>query len=296
MMVVLRDLAEFSDLIILLLAILLDLTIGEPPVFIHPVCLFGKIVEIFKKFRRNFKPVVDFLYGVLTVLAVVLIALLLSKIQIFLIEVYLLFASISIKSMIDHARNCIGNGIIRQNVQKIVSRDVSKLNDYQLCSAVIESIAENFVDGVFSPLFYFAIFGLPGALIYRAVNVCDAMIGYKKYYYFGKFAARLDDLLNYIPARLSLILFEVLKRGSIKYGIKNNVKLNGCAISAMSYVLGVKLEKPGYYSLPGRYPKVEDVFRAIDVFKRLCMLAVLFILIIIIVKILLIAQLLEPLT
>jgi len=272
MMVVLRDLAEFSDLIILLLAILLDLTIGEPPVFIHPVCLFGKIVEIFKKFRRNFKPVVDFLYGVLTVLAVVLIALLLSKIQIFLIEVYLLF-------------NCIGNGIIRQNVQKIVSRDVSKLNDYQLCSAVIESIAENFVDGVFSPLFYFAIFGLPGALIYRAVNVCDAMIGYKKYYYFGKFAARLDDLLNYIPARLSLILFEVLKRGSIKYGIKNNVKLNGCAISAMSYVLGVKLEKPGYYSLPGRYPKVEDVFKAIDVFKKLCMLAVLFVLFIILFRI-----------
>jgi len=88
------------------------------------------------------------------------------------LEFYLLFTSISIKSMIDHARRTIKNGkVLREEVQKIVSRDTSKLNDYLLCSAVIESVAENFVDGVLSPLFYFSMFQRrSGTVLYILVN------------------------------------------------------------------------------------------------------------------------------
>jgi adenosylcobinamide-phosphate synthase len=180
--------------------------------------------------------------------------------------------------MILHAKACVDKGkVSAEGVQKIVSRDTSSLSEPQLCSATIESIAENFVDGVFAPLFYFSIFGLPGAVIYRAVNVCDAMVGYRneKYEFFGKFAAKLDDVLNYVPARLSLLLFEFFKSGAIRYGIEKNVKLNGCAIAAMSYILGVRLEKPGYYSLEGKNPDVSDVMMAIEYFKKLSILAVL---------------------
>ncbi len=263
------------DIIILSIAFGLDLAFGEPPLLIHPVFWFGKIVELFDKVRPG-KPVADFTLGIITVLVVIAFAYLLCSIPLntfakVLWGSYLLFSSFSVKSMISHAEECIKSNMDPEKVQMIVSRDTSKLLPYQLNSAVIESVAENFVDGVFAPIFYFVIFGLPGAVVYRAVNVCDAMIGYKneKYEYFGKFAARLDDVLNYIPSRVSLLLYEIAKRGSFAYGIKNKVKLNGCAISAMSYVLGVKLEKPGSYSLPGKLPDVEDVNKSVKLFKKL---------------------------
>ncbi len=265
------------DIILLVIAFGLDLAFGEPPLIVHPVFWFGKIVEFFDKFRSG-KPGYDFVLGTLTVLSVVTFAYLLCSIPLnvfvkTLWGAYLLFSSISVRSMVSHVEECIKSNMDPEKVQMIVSRDTSKLSTYQLNSAVIESVAENFVDGVFAPIFYFVIFGLPGAVIYRAVNVCDAMVGYRneKYEYFGKFAARLDDILNYIPSRISLLLYEIVKRGSFVYGIKNRVKLNGCTIPAMSYVLEVKLEKPGSYSLPGRFPDIEDVTKSIKLFKKLSM-------------------------
>lgn len=271
------------EILILIIAFLLDYTLSEPPLIVHPVYWFGKIVNFFETVRLRFSPGIDFLLGILAVFSVIFFALLIVKISEMLPfpllwQSYLLFSSISIKSMILHAKACVDKGkVSAEGVQKIVSRDTSSLSEPQLCSATIESIAENFVDGVFAPLFYFSIFGLPGAVIYRAVNVCDAMVGYRneKYEFFGKFAAKLDDVLNYVPARLSLLLFEFFKSGAIRYGIEKNVKLNGCAIAAMSYILGVRLEKPGYYSLEGKNPDVSDVMMAIEYFKKLSILAVL---------------------
>lgn len=273
------------ELSILILAVFLDLIFAEPPLQVHPVVWFGKIVEIFKRFfsavekRRNS---VQFLYGFITVITVLSFAFLLTIIPlpqpyIFAWHLYLLFSSISIKSMIKHAEKCLQTNFEPKEVQKIVSRDATKLNDPQLRSAVIESTAENYVDGVFSPLFYFSLFGIGGAVVYRAINLCDSMIGYRgKYEFFGKFSARLDDVVNYIPERIALLFFEFFRRGAFFYGLKYKVKLNGCTISAMSYVLGVKLEKPGYYSLPGRDATDEDVLKAIKIFKKLSLFAVLF--------------------
>ncbi|MCX8172515.1 MAG: adenosylcobinamide-phosphate synthase CbiB, partial [Archaeoglobaceae archaeon] len=248
------------ELLILILAVSLDLIIAEPPARLHPVVWFGKILEIFKKFFYKIELMgkkIQFTYGFFAVIAVLIFAYFLAIIPIpqplqFAWHTYLLLSSISIKSMIQHADNCLRTNFDPKEVQKIVSRDTERLNKPQLRSAVIESTAENYVDGVLSPLFYFSIFGIVGAIVYRAINVCDSMIGYRgRYEFFGKFSARLDDLVNFIPARIALIFFEFHKRGAFSYGIKNKVKLNGCTISAMSYLLGVKLEKPGFYSLPG---------------------------------------------
>lgn len=273
------------EFLVLFLAVILDLIFGEPPLYLHPVVWFGKIVRIFEKFFPAVEKqgnAIQFLYGVFLNLTVLIFALMLviipfpQPIQI-VWHVYLLFSSISIKSMIQHANSCIRTDFAPEEVQKIVSRDTKKLNRPQLRSAVIESTAENYVDGVFSPLFYFAIFGVPGAVLYRAINLCDSMVGYRgRYEFFGKFSARLDDLANFIPSRLALLFFELFKRGSISYGFKNKVKLNGCTISAMSYVLGVKLEKPGHYTLPGRDPEDTDVINALRIFKKLSLIAIVF--------------------
>ncbi|MDW7990016.1 MAG: adenosylcobinamide-phosphate synthase CbiB [Archaeoglobaceae archaeon] len=272
-----------SEIYLLFSAVLLDIIFAEPPNRAHPVVWFGKITEIFKKIFtkiEKYGAVVQFYYGVLTALLVILFSLFLLLLPIpypynYLWHLFLLFSSFSITSMIRHAKKCVKTNFEPSEVQKIVSRDTKKLNKPQLRSAVIESTAENFVDGVFAPLFYFSIFGIAGAVVYRAINTLDSMIGYRgRYEFFGKFSARLDDIANYIPARVSLIFFEILKRGSFSYGLKNKVKLNGCTISAMSYVLGVKLEKPGFYSLPGRYAEDEDVWKTIKLFKILSIMAI----------------------
>ncbi|MBO8179083.1 MAG: cobalamin biosynthesis protein CobD [Archaeoglobus sp.] len=286
-----------TEIAVLLSALVLDFFIAEPPALLHPVVWFGKLISLFEKIKFSRRKV-EILYGTFCCLSIISLALILALLPLpypasFLWSAYLLFSAISIRSMVNHAKACIVNGLDRKAVQMIVSRNTGELSEEQLCSAVIESVAENYVDGVVAPLFYFAIFGVAGAVVYRAVNTCDAMIGYRKgrYEAFGKFAARLDDLLNYIPARLSLVFFEFLRRGAIIYGLKNNVKLNGCAISSISYVLGAKLEKPGHYSLPGKSPDVKDVERAISAFITLSLLAVIFTVIMTAIRIVLLTKL-----
>ena len=97
----------------------------------------------------------------------------------------------------------------RRKVGWIVGRDTDKLDEPEIVRATVETVAENTVDGIVSPLFFFMIGGLPLAIAYRAANTMDSMIGYKndKYIYFGRTAARLDDVMNYIPARLTALLF-----------------------------------------------------------------------------------------
>ncbi len=272
-----------EKVLILLIAVILDAVFGEPPEKIHPTVWFGKIVELVDRRYERSSCSADLIVGACLTLAVCLLAILIVYVaERLYLDFYLLFASISIRSMVEHAKKTIKNGkIVRDEVQKIVSRDVSKLNDGQLSSAVIESIAENFVDGVFAPLFYYTLFGTYGALVYRAVNTCDAMIGYRtgRYRCFGRFCARLDDALNFIPARLSALLFILLKPKAIKTVVKyRKIKLNGgYPISAMAGVLGVTLMKPGHYEVKaGRTPSIGDVERAIKVYIKLCAIAVIF--------------------
>ncbi|WP_290623832.1 MULTISPECIES: adenosylcobinamide-phosphate synthase CbiB [unclassified Archaeoglobus] len=285
------------ELLVLLLAILLDILISEPPLAIHPVSWFGKLISFFEKLKIS-NPVADLVYGIFSTLTVAFFSLILVFVPIpqpwnYMWHSYLLFSAVSIRSMISHAERCVRDGIDRNAVQQIVSRNTAELNEEQLCSAVIESVAENYVDGVVSPLFYFSILGIGGAMVYKAVNTCDAMIGYRmgRYEHFGKFTARIDDILNFLPARLSLVFFELVKRGALRYGLEKNVKLNGCTIAAMSYVLGVKLEKPGHYMLPGRDADVSLVREAIKAFRVLSAIAVAFFVFVTAIRIMLLTHL-----
>jgi adenosylcobinamide-phosphate synthase len=150
----------------------------------------------------------------------------------------------------------------RRLLSNIVRRDPKKLNTQQIISATVESIAESTVDGVTSPLFYYALLGVPGAISFRAINTLDSMVGYKdpEHIKIGWFSARLDDLANYIPARLTAILmvaaawllsedwknsWKILRRDCRKTESPNA----GWSMSAMAGALNVRLEKPGHYIL-----------------------------------------------
>ncbi len=266
-------------LIIFLLALALDFAIGEPPALIHPVVWFGKVIEFLDKHYKRRAPILDFIVGSLGAIVVIGFAFFLSKIPDFLpnwlvivVGAYLLKSSFAIKSLALHVKNTIRENIEEQRkyVSLIVSRDVKSLDRAHLNSAAIESLAENITDSVVAPIFYYLAFGLSGALVYRAVNTLDAMIGYKneRYLYFGKLAARLDDLLNFIPARITVLLFLPFNPGKVlQYWRKAKFKLNSDKpIAAMSAVLGIWLEKEGVYRFDGKDPELEDIKRALKVY------------------------------
>ena len=133
-------------------------------------------------------------------------------------------------------------------ISMLVSRDTQELSESEIYKAAIETYAENLSDGVIAPMFYLLLFGLPGIIIYKAINTMDSMVGYrnKKYENFGKVAAKLDDIANYIPSRLTalLIMFLGKKRplfAFYKDGSKHASPNAGHPITAMALVLGVRL-------------------------------------------------------
>jgi adenosylcobinamide-phosphate synthase len=266
--------------VVLLLALILDITLGEPPEKIHPTVWFGNLIHYLDRIYATHDRIADFLAGTFVTLTVILFALFLSVIPsalpefaAILLSAFFLKSSFSLKALEVHVRKTIEPDIDeqRKKTSMIVSRDLSGLKRHEICSASIESLAENSVDSYISPTFYFLIFGLPGAMVYRAVNTCDAMLGYRigRYLYFGKFAARVDDILNFIPARLSVLLFLPLSPKRVISNLKRaKYKINGDKpIACMSAVCGVQLEKKGSYIFPGRKPELKDIFRAIKVFR-----------------------------
>lgn len=149
----------------------------------------------------------------------------------------------------------------RAALRSLCSRDPSRLEAPAVAAAAVESVAENASDSVVAPLFYYALFGLPGAACYRAVNTLDAMIGYRgRYEHLGKAAARLDDLLNLIPARLTaglLLVAGAVCRADVRGGVRM-LRRDGAAtaspnagrpMATMAGLLGVRLDKPGHYRL-----------------------------------------------
>jgi adenosylcobinamide-phosphate synthase len=185
---------------------------------------------------------------------------------------------------LDEARRLVG--------WHLVSRDTSRLSDAYVAAATIESVAENACDGVIAPLWYYALGGLPGALTYRFVSTCDSMWGYRnmEYEWLGKVAARLDDLLNLLPARLTATLIVVaalflgenartawcIWRRDAAITASPNA---GHPMSAMAGALGVELEKIGHYRLGQglRHPRAQDIRRATRLTTVCCGLAMTFI-------------------
>ena len=193
-----------------------------------------------------------------------------------LLSAYLLKSTFALRGLwkaVEDVRLCLQRNNApeaRRRARSLVSRDTSHLSDEQLMSAAVESCAENLCDSFIAPLFYYAILGLPGALLYRIVNTFDAMIGYHgRWEYTGKAAARLDDALNFIPARLSALLIVAASGicradagGSWRTMLKQHGRTAspnaGWTMCSMAGSLGVELEKSGEYTLSGGSAALSD--------------------------------------
>ena len=209
-------------------AFLIDAIIGDPRSSWHPVVLMGRLISFLE---RAFYGSADsdgkkFAMGGLLVLLVLLISYDAAAALLHfsyclpgwgsaLAGALLLSFMISPNSLAKAGKGIYALLLLdnleeaRKQVSWIVGRDTDKLSEGEIVRATVETIAENTVDGIIAPLFYFAIGGVPLAVLYRAANTMDSMLGYKneKYLYFGRAAARLDDALNLIPARLTGLLF-----------------------------------------------------------------------------------------
>lgn len=219
-----------DSLFILLIALVLDWYLGEPEVlwsrFTHPIVLFGKAVAYVDKKLNHAKDSSDNQYkkgavGISILLLIALVsAFLLEGIISFLgffgffLELFIVFVLLAQKSLSDHV-GAVADGLKtdglqggRKAVGMIVGRDPSSLDQSGVSRAAIESLAENFSDGVVAPAFWYAVFGLPGIVVYKMINTADSMIAYRneKYLWFGRVAAQIDDLANWLPARISAII------------------------------------------------------------------------------------------
>ena len=261
---------------VLLLAVLFDIIFGEMPAHFHPVVWMGKLISLFVGAApcRHRK-----LYGLSIVIFCVGITVLLARLLEFtgtgilgmVITAYFLKSSFSIRMLLISAigiQKDLDSGMIekvRCDLKTFVGRDTSRLNSHQSASAVIESLAESFVDGVLSPLFYFLLFGLPGALAYRMINTLDSMVGYKRepFLELGYASAKLDDLANWVPARISIMflfiasIFSGKPFDSLKTIIHDHNKTaspnSGWSMAAVSGAMNVRLEKTGYHILGDKY-------------------------------------------
>jgi adenosylcobinamide-phosphate synthase len=267
-----------EGIIILLLALAIDLTIGEFPRHLHPVVWMGKLTSLGLRFSPRRKRWAQLIYGVAVAVLVLAIFVvpayfLLSYLQGLNTIAYILVAALLLKSTFSirelrcsalRIKQLLEGGRLgraRVEARALVSRDTRGLDEPHLVSATIESVAENTSDSVISPLFFFIFFGVPGAIGYRVVNTMDAMIGYRgRYEYLGKFAARLDDVLNFIPARLSglvLVAAAYLWRMGGKMAwrvmLRDHARTEsinaGWPMSAAAGALRTRLEKIGHYRL-----------------------------------------------
>ena len=250
---------------LLIPALLLDALLGEPKWlwsrFPHPAVLMGRAVK-WCDLRLN-SGANRRANGILSVAALVFGAALLGLgLTLFgpVVEVIVAAILLAQKSLVDHVR-AVANALRlstadgRVMVARIVSRETKEMDDSAIARAAIESAAENLSDGVIAPAFWFLLGGLPGILIYKVVNTADSMIGYRtdRYEHFGWAAARLDDVLNWIPARLTALLI-ALSHGlihgwsDIRADARQHRSPNaGWPEAAMARVLNVALAGPRVY-------------------------------------------------
>ncbi len=266
--------------LIFLLAFLIDMTVGEFPDRIHPTVWMGKVIDYFKPKIRSESPRVEMANGVLLGLSVILLFAVPAYLTVFLVQrffgwiPYIVVSAIVLKSTF--ALKCMRQYTVpivdaikkgdcskaRQSLHYIVRRDPTGLSERHIISAAVESIAESTTDGVTSPFFYFALFGVPGAVAYRVINTLDSMLGYKdqEHRNIGWFSASIDTIANYVPARLTATLMTLAalflgenwkeSRRILKRDKRNTASLNaGWTLAAMAGALSVQLEKPGFYKL-----------------------------------------------
>lgn len=282
------------------LALVLDFTFGDPRNRLHPTAWMGNLLARLVPPAQNCKSillqklggalvVVAVVFAVVAVAAACMLAATLIPMMLFdavwpataatiILGGILLKSTIAVRGMERHAlavaesleRNDIDTA--RKSLSMIVKRKTGNLDNNHVISGVIESVGENTVDGVTGPLFYYGLFGLPGAFMYRVVNTADSMIGYKTQMFqnVGWFAARYDSVLNYLPSRLTalvMVMAAAILRNDwrqsyhilMRDGARTSSLNAGYPMAALAGALGVRLEKVNHYSLGGRGVCGDDV-------------------------------------
>lgn len=284
-----------DHLIIFSIALLLDLTLGDPPERVdryYPIVWISRLMYLFDRRTARGDPRREELLGVVYPLLIVIIfampclllPLIPSEVLYIALGSLIFKMTFTIKGLKRFGRAVLEATDIdakRVAVGKIVSRNVADLDHELLDSATIESVAENLTDSVIAPFFYFMLFGIFGAgvfgaMVYRVINTLDALVGYKtrEYFYLGWFSAKSDTILNYIPERIAASLI-ILTSGS-----RMRSKITGgtgeweahvpLTIRAMSHALQVRLEKRGYYVVGEGYKAASEnaIRSAIKIVKR----------------------------
>lgn len=225
---------------------ILDIVFGDPVYFWHPIRLIGHLISLFEKGLRKILPKTksgEITGGVFLVLFVALISVVLPAIILFFAYKIHFMAGIAIESIFCYQLLSI-KGLktesmkvykelekddlisARRALSMIVGRDTEKLTQDEVTKAAVETVAENTSDGIIAPIFYMILGGAVFGFFYKAINTMDSMVGYKneRYINFGKVAAKMDDFLNYIPARMSAVLM-IFATAICRYNFKNAVRI-----------------------------------------------------------------------
>ncbi len=263
-----------------LAALVVDTVYGDPRSNYHPVVLIGNLISFYE---NKLYPKVKtsngnmFFRGMIVVLLVLLTVGLLTGFLVWLgnqagillyaaLSTVILYFTMTPRALARDGLeiyHLLKDGDIvtaRKRLSWIVGRDTENLEEGDIARGTIETVAENTTDGIISPLFYFLLFGPIGAMVYRAGNTMDSMLGYKndRYLFFGRFAARLDDVLNYIPARITFVLFVVAAyllqldgKNATKIGLRDAPKHpspnGGYAEATVAGAMHVRLGGYNYY-------------------------------------------------
>jgi adenosylcobinamide-phosphate synthase len=300
-------LSDTASPVSLLLALILDQVLGEPPNRFHPVAWMGTAIGIARRWAPRQGRWGPLAYGALLVLggtAGAIGAGLILQQLLFLLpwplrwlgEACVLNITFSLRGLA-HASGEIRQALEVKDLEEarrllswhLVSRDTSQLSASQVAAATVESVAENASDGVVAPLFYYVLGGVPAALAYRFVNTADSMLGYRDptHFWLGKVPARLDDLANLLPARLTalcIVLGALIPGNDMRQAwriwqqdARRTASPNaGHPMSSMAGALRVELVKIGHYRLGAGQPPpaASDITRAVYLLYATTALAV----------------------
>jgi len=253
---------------------LLDLLLGDPPHWPHPVRLLGRAIEYWESVLYQPRVAAGALFWLAVmgttltgVSGLLVAAAFLPRVVGLGLVTYFIYAGLATRGLHRESRQ-VEEALARENLPEaraylamIVGRETAQLGPEEIHRAVLETVAENLADGVVAPMFFTLLLGLPGLFLYKAANTMDSMVGYKNYRYgrFGKVAARADDILNFLPARLTALLlvaaaaavgpdprgaWRILRRDAAKASSPNA----GWPVAAMAGALGVRLGGPATYS------------------------------------------------
>jgi len=262
--------SKYYTLIALIIGFILDQIFGDPIQLPHPIVGFGKLISMAENKLNSGKylllngatmTIVLVVSTFYIVSIIIIISVEYNQVLSTVISAIIVFYCLSartlrkeVKQVFEAVERSTAEG--RTQLSRIVGRDTTQLQPQQIRTAALETLAENLSDGVIAPLFWFALLGVPGMLAYKMVNTLDSMIGYKneRYLHFGRFAARLDDVANFIPARLTAFIMLIVSGNlfSKTKFVLSNCKLHaspnsGYPEAALAGILNCKFGGPNCY-------------------------------------------------